>query len=214
MIRAFLRHHLQRAALGEIKNAVVNCHAVGVHSIVLHDDPGNRIRMFIANYDHEITEGAIAVHSHHCDVRLVRVFGQLKNYSYPNPILHATGSKLVHPTMHRMCRWASGIGGGQPSLVPCDFFAEFETHIASAVQTETYLAARQLHTVSVPRGSQAAWLVIEGEEDPSYEPLCYSRSPEKFDPAPLYKPMRCGDIYTYLMLCLLRINEEEASEPR
>lgn len=88
-MKALIAHHLARARTGIEYNALRHCHVKNVYSIVLHDEPGNRVRMFFAGPLHELwrnvpdcvgNSDTLAVHPRHCDVRLVKLFGDVTNY--------------------------------------------------------------------------------------------------------------------------------------
>ena len=53
-LNTFLRHHYQRAVRGELTNVLKHCHVYGMWSIMLHDEPGNRVRIFFADYNHKL----------------------------------------------------------------------------------------------------------------------------------------------------------------
>ena len=82
MIPALLNHHAKRIINRDSVNALMDCHVKGLLSIMLQDEPGNRIRMFYAMPDHQLYQRAgalnpamtLAVHPHHCDITLVLVF--------------------------------------------------------------------------------------------------------------------------------------------
>jgi hypothetical protein len=82
-----IEHHAERADRGVPYNAISNCHADGMDSIVLHDEAGNRVRMFFADWHHTLHhnrdgEFSIAIHAHHCEIRLVGLFGHARNDVY------------------------------------------------------------------------------------------------------------------------------------
>lgn len=194
MIRALLRHHAQRieqrAAAGLPFNALRNCHVEGLSSIMLYDEPANRVRLFYAERDHalwrnDIPHGldmSVAVHPHHCDITLALVFGRVRNDTFWAVPSHAAG--------HHKCEYVSGVQWpGESALIDTG-----ERALLSLVgSTWLYpqgesLHATTLHTIYVPRGETAAWIVIEGRENPDYAPVCYTRN-LRFDPSNLYQPM-------------------------
>src|SRR5690349_11719085 len=66
---------------------LIDCHVLGVDSIMFDDTPGKRVRAFIANSHHELwrndpdgcREFSVALHPHHCPVKLVKIFGTSVN---------------------------------------------------------------------------------------------------------------------------------------
>lgn len=193
MIRAFLEHHLARARRGAIpsKAAIRHCHASGLHSVMLHDEAENRIRMFFADKDHQLawdergkTPMPLAVHSHHCDVTLVGIFGGAKTLHFQ--LGQADGGYAV-----TKCRFESAItGDGHGKLTSRGVTRHLWIHseLTTVLQTGQHVAmpADALHTVTVPQGSDAAWLVFEGPEDPDYQSLCYTNYPH-WSPGLLYR---------------------------
>lgn len=173
---ALLRHHAARFAAGAPCNAVDNCHALGLASVMLHDEPGNRMRVFIASAEHDLWRNApketysVAIHAHHCDVTLVGIHGLARSDEYA----------LVPTPKGEFQRFAyrSALATGQTgTLEPTGERANVHrvertllTHEAAALQ------AHQLHTIHVPRGEAAAWLVLEGKEDPGYASFCWSNA--------------------------------------
>lgn len=162
-----------------------NCHVMGLHSLMLQDEPGNRIRMFVATSAHALypapgeDDMPLAVHPHHCDVTLINLYGSPVNHIY---------RRGQGPGEWAKCAYSSGVTGTPALTVVEDGLQMQRTdqHMLSA--TGTFMPASTLHAISVPASSAAAWLVLEGQEDPNYESYCYTKNP-KFDPAHLYQPM-------------------------
>ena len=67
--------------------SLINCHTVGVDSVVFDDTPGKVVRAFIANENHNLYLNSpwsygplsVALHAHHCEVTLKRIFGEVWN---------------------------------------------------------------------------------------------------------------------------------------
>lgn len=187
MIHELLEHHLERAQERGIKNAISNCHVYGLTSIMLHDEPGNRIRLFHASYDHGLgwdrssaSLMPLAIHAHHCSVRLVGLFGQAESLVYRD----STAGQRLH-----QCLFVSPIGTkDRPRLIDTGRQRSLELYRAQELTGGKHqrLTAYELHTVTVPHGREAAWLVIEGAEDRAYQPWCFTNNP-KWDPTGLYR---------------------------
>lgn len=162
-----------------------NCHVMGLHSLMLQDEPGNRIRMFVATSSHQLHPGPgdedmpLAVHPHHCDVTLINLYGAPVNHIY---------RRELGPGSWDRCSYSSGVTGTPSLKVVCRdiHLARQERHYLN--KEGTFMPASTLHAISVPVSSAAAWLVLEGQEDPNYESYCYTKNP-KFDPTHLYQPM-------------------------
>lgn len=165
-----------------------NCHARGLHSVVLRDDP--MVRMFVTTIDHEMWKmgaynvpSSIAFHSHQTDLKLESVRGKFTNW------MMTFGPS--EPARFKEFAWDSAIGGGagkfestgavRNARVSLDFIPEGQAVV---------LAAEEVHTVSVWHGERAAWLVTEGLLDPAYKAFSYSREDlTAFTPEGLYVPM-------------------------
>lgn len=195
MLKAYLEAQLDRALRNEITNGLRHCHAKGLYSIVFHDEPGNRVRMFVAGDEHDLhrnelqttsrTPMTLAIHPHHCDLRFVRIFGQPENHVYR--VMGDDNGKL-----HEMV-YKSGITGTTGSLTPTGFkFTPIRTSKA-LIGDNTVMRADELHTIVVPYATSAAWLVIEGRNDPDYKSVCYTNDP-KPDMTGLYEPMTTPQI--------------------
>jgi hypothetical protein len=190
MKEALLRHHLERAERGLAYNALAHCHAEGLHSVVLHDEPTNRVRMFLATGDHALHHNrggaySIAIHPHHCDVRLVGLYGRTINDVYaltPNP----SGDFLEMD-------YRSAINDGEGALTPTGKRADAHLLYSQHLSMDPLLHAHQLHTIYLPVGQRAAWLVFEGRSDPLYQAKCWTNNPEP-RLAGLYRPMSTEDV--------------------
>lgn len=175
--------------------SLVNCHAIGLDSILFDDTPGSRIRLFITRPEHTLwtnhgfeTDMSLAVHPHHCDVTLHCVRGMIQNLAYR--VLGSSHLKVEGAFVDKW-RYESAITGKEAT------FTKVGTeHLKLTNATPMYsgheksMHADILHTVAVPMGVRAAWFVYEGMEDECYQPYCYSRADlSKFDASELYKPM-------------------------
>ena len=113
MIKMMLRHHIERVAkLGyndTTYKGLMNCHVEGVHSVVMQDEPGNRLRLFYATKAHQLWRNSfphawnmsLAVHPHHCKVRLIQIFGHIENQKF-----------LMAPDQtgpYHLCEYVSGV---------------------------------------------------------------------------------------------------------
>lgn len=170
--------------------SLVNCHAVGVDSVLFDDTPGARLRAFIAQPTHDLWRNygfhgrtlSVGLHPHHCYVVLSPIFGEIWN---------VTPAPSVKGKRYAAFKFDSPINGKSGQFVPVG--SEDMTNVRlgrEILQRPILMAAREIHTVYVPHGSTAAWYVREGDEDPSFSGLCWSDDDlTQFDFAPLYKPM-------------------------
>lgn len=180
-----LQHHEERARRGVEYNALANCHADGMDSIVLHDEPGNRVRMFYADWHHSLhrnRDGAfsIAIHSHHCDIRLVGLFGRPYNDVYAlTPHVSGPFAEMAY---------TSGVTG-EGSLTANGGRAFAHLLRSEPLTAAVTLKAHELHTIYLPEAQRAAWLVIEGAEDEHYSSRCWTNDTCRFDSSCLYERM-------------------------
>ena len=201
-MKALIAHHLARALAGIEYNALRHCHVKNLYSIVLHDEPGNRLRMFFAGPMHELwhnvpdcvgNSDTLAVHPHHCDVRLVKLFGDVTNYRM-GIVPRSEGA------WHEFKYVSAITTNGPGSLTATGRRAELLVAKKETLDTTgLYMKAWELHTIYVQGGCRAAWLVIEGAEDPDYEPLCWSRS-ETHDLTGLYEKMTAQEAANILQI--------------
>lgn len=205
MIEAFLKHHLVRLRYEPRINALKDCHVRGLDSIMLHEEPQNRIRMFFAHQHHELYRNdpkglmpgqSLALHAHHCDVMLVPLFGPVLNY--------VVNLREDEDGLYRQCAYSSAISDGKGGLVKTGkrFSA---TAVADSYLDKTpgglRLFAFETHGIFVPHGVSAAWLVIEGREDAGYDKMCYTQNPV-FDSEGMYEPMSNTEAHDILQRVL------------
>lgn len=189
-----------------VSRSLKDCHARGVDSILFDDTPGARIRLFIANENHELAANipsntdkggllSVSYHPHHCDLSLEVVDGIIFNVS----VEEVRDGQFFneHWPLFDKFRYQSAIKDGQ-----CGFVKESSGHrfYRSAIMrspglvmprgAELDLVADDLHTIGVHAGERAAWFVYEGAAEPNYENICYSNSDlENFDSSGMYQPM-------------------------
>lgn len=186
MIKAFLRHHLDALDNGTSgATGFSNCHVRGLHSIMLHNEPENRIRLFFTTRDHELwkngmwsEEMSLAYHPHHCDVRLVGVLGSVFNHKLK--LLDMTADLRANMQELTVCKYHSAISGGRGQLIDTgQKISKYSLSSSLINQHEhgLFLPAKELHSIYVGRYERVAWLVFEGKEDPDYHPVCYTNNP-------------------------------------
>lgn len=172
-------------------NSLFNCHAVGVHSIALSpkDKSGGMIRLFVATPKHNLWTNlpehfgdnmmSVAFHPHHCGVRLMGIRGRFMNWIV---------DKSDFGIMTHKHRYKSAIK---------DDGISFKRMGDQCMRTRSYgylcyggfqdMAAKDIHTVAIPEGKVAAWLVMELDEDKSYKSVCYSNREKIEVPRGLYE---------------------------
>jgi hypothetical protein len=168
--------------------ALADCHAKGVLSIWL--DVG--VRMFVADHHHELwrnaTNGSVKMvtgfHPHRCDITLIPLFGDVLNICCDE-----MQSDYNYGSGFYACKYGSKIVDGEASLTVASMMMHRPGMLrASLLRAPQPMPAKLLHTIAAPRNSPAAWIVKEGEPDPSYSPICYTNNLE-FDAKDMYRPM-------------------------
>lgn len=212
MLASLLQHHLDRALRGVTYNAIAHCHAMGLHSIMLHDAPENRIRMFVTDTGHDLytnngssSHMSLAVHAHHCDVRFVNVFGNAENHRYR---MVPDGVSLA-PPWHEMDYVSAITTGGPGSLTPTGKRAWGVRTAIERLADNPVMRADEMHTIYVPISERAAWLVIEGREDPDYDSKCWTLNKEP-DLGGLYRPLP----HIYVVRALQEALQQHQLKPR
>lgn len=177
--------------------SLFNCHAKGLHSIVLDPNPKAMVRMFYTSPDHEMWRNdallnetlSIAIHSHHCSLELVPVLGSFVNVT--------TELDPENGTLElNSYKWTSHINTGNGG-----FEANGSVKLKPLVSREysrglvASMEAYEFHTVYVEKGVEAAWLVFEGDEDPEYNSSSFSNDNlEKFSTDGFYLKMSVEDV--------------------
>lgn len=152
-----------------VKHSFRNCHAMGVDSILLQENP--TIRFFVARNEHELYHNmtghwfSVGFHPHHTDVKFRVMVGNPLNVSMNQ--LHGEGP-------WRMYRWLSPIRGEEGKFVVMGEASRIEPIFRNLQGLS--LPAREFHTVFVERGRKAVWEVQEGAEDIHYQALCMSNN--------------------------------------
>lgn len=184
------RNLLQAAPFAQrfLPPALADCHAKGVMSIWL----GKNMRMFVADQHHELwrnaTNGSVKMvtgfHPHRCDITLIPLFGDVLNICCES----MDGCHSYRDALFA-CKYGSQIIEGKGSLeVTCMVQYVPVGLKATLLRQPIEMRAKKLHTIAVPRNSPAAWIVKEGDVDPSYSPICYTNNLE-FDATDMYRPM-------------------------
>jgi hypothetical protein len=165
-----------------------NCHVNGVHSIVVRKYQEGLLRVFYTTPDHGLWKNqpgevmSVAIHSHHCDLALVPLFGAVHSLVF---------KKTTRGMFMNGYRFRSHIGTGSGSFERvAGAGLELVSRGVLCRGQSAVMRAADLHTVYVSKGSRAAWLVCEGREDPAYDSVCYTNADlGSWTPNGLYVPM-------------------------
>lgn len=189
-----------------LSKSLLDCHANGLHSIMLSDAPRNRIRLYVSMPDSDIAtinphedfvDPPISYHPHHCDLTLYCICGVLVN----NLITGVMGSKDCESNFH-ISRWKyqSKINTGQIDFKYDGDYLMFHDALETIPPDKSlFLPANSIHTVLTNPVEVTAWFVFEGQEDPNYLPFAYSnRDLANQDFSGLYNKPSEEDIYELL----------------
>lgn len=148
-----------------------NCHAVGVHSVVIGRDGKRLRRVFLTDKDHVLWQNdydsgpySVGFHGHHCDLTIESLHGRAFN------------EVLVPGGLLKLAAWryeSALMDSSRPGFVRLSENRSYGI-VTDLITSLIYMPAWMHHTIFVPYESVAAWVVTEGEEDPSYQPITYS----------------------------------------
>lgn len=185
--------HLLHGGIDKItEQSILNCHAVGLHSIMLLNSPEQTIRLYVAyphnelarNNDEDLSNFSLAFHPHHCDITIQVVKGTIFNWVVQNTDNPNSGFEMD------CYKYNSEITNGK-----IGFKKASQNNIINSVRKEyisagesVYMNASELHTVGASDKHLSAWFVFEGKEDKFYNNIAYSNADlENFDSSELYK---------------------------
>ncbi len=163
----------------DVKNQVIrNCHVKGIHSVVMSEYKGRLTRMFIADQDHEMYDTgdlaapALAYHPHKRDITILCLYGYITN-----TIIEFKDEGRLRLEQFVFDSAIMGTGGrrdGSFQRTRKVFGFEVVRSTSMVSDGQVHMKASEIHSVSVRQGCPAAWIVIEGDEDPLYHPFAYS----------------------------------------
>jgi hypothetical protein len=151
--------------------------------------------MFIAEENHELWRNdyrlnyalSVAFHSHHCDITLDVIEGNVYNNTLE--LVNNSDNYKFDCYMYQ-----SKIKGQEPKFIKCDSVLVSPIY-SDLIEEPLFLKAAKLHTIELFYNESAIWLVYEGKEDPNYMPIVYTNTDlTNFDFSPLYKKMTENDI--------------------
>lgn len=202
IIKHFLHHHKDVI----LEKSLINCHVLGMDSVILDDTPGQRIRIFFANENHELYRNeykpvSLAAHAHHCDLTLAPLWGCFTNIIYligdkpkKDGIVNAAG--YLEDVQVNEWQYVSEIlnkgKGGFKLNSTNKSISTLERQLISNIgpHKRAVMKANDVHTVYVPKGQKAAWVVYEGKEDENYKSVSYTNTDlSRFNTCNLYTKM-------------------------
>jgi hypothetical protein len=135
---------------------------------------------------------SVAVHTHRQDITLTPLFGHVVNVAL---VPSRTGCRLYG--FEHKSTILTGTGG----FVRADP-RRFSLQRSQRMVYDEPMSAHDFHTVFVPRGERAAWLVEEGMLDDGYDPTCYSNVDlTRFSFEGLYRRMMSSKAREIIDLC-------------
>jgi hypothetical protein len=172
-----------------LSSSLINCHAYGMDSIVFKETQP-MIRAFVCRPAHTLwcNEAglahtmSVAIHQHRQDITMVPVCGEAWNVFM--------GHGFLGPAQLHAYEYDSQILGGQGGFrshhESCNTMLRMER-----LDVPKFLRGLDFHTVYVPKGQTAAWLICEGAPHPCYTSLCWTNDAQLdvADFTGMYEPM-------------------------
>lgn len=173
--------------------SLTNCHVTGLDSIVFKES-APMVRVYVAHVNHVLWRNnpedghimSLGFHQHRQDITMVPLFGTVCNvhpdllvrnkpkyqfygYSYSSQIADGKGG---------FTRLRDGIDNGM-------------TYSIQQLDVPTFLKGDMPHSVYVPKGETAAWMICEGRPNEYYDSALWTNDPnlESADLSGLYQPM-------------------------
>lgn len=195
-----------------LSSSLINCHVEGLDSIVLKAS-APMVRIYLARKDHKLWMNdreeympmSIGLHQHRTDIAMVPLFGEISNI-----LIHfGPPDRWWKERTFIQYEYSSKIRDGKGG------FSKIKEGIRGKIENKrltrpTLLKGEDAHSVFVPYGETAAWMICEGAPFNFYSSTLLSNDPklEGADFSNLYLPMtqerldedmeiitrHCGDI--------------------
>lgn len=187
---AMIRHFWNNNREQVLQSSYMNCHVRGLHSVMLLNEPGKRVRLFVTDIEHQLWKNypysgkrmSVGYHGHHCDITIEVVKGAVGNVE----LGLTPGSLVLQEFMYR-----SKLLNKAPSFEPTDQLYSFVANNRILRPGDHHsMAATDYHSVAIEAGHIASWVVYEGKDDPNYVSNMFTNWDMKdFSFDGLYKPM-------------------------
>lgn len=180
----------------------LNCHVAGMHSVVIGNTTDDKlIRMFVAEENHELWRNttdnmmkdsnnglSIALHGHKTDITLIPLTGQVSNLIVTHN--QHKGQLILTPHM-KAWEFKSHILGQGGEFVEVGYPQPEHLCIDdSLLEYPVTLKSYQMHTIHVPKGETASWLIIESGRYHDNASICYSNADlSNWSSEGLYQPI-------------------------
>jgi hypothetical protein len=162
---------------------------MGMDSIVFKES-APMIRAFVCRPEHTMWRNeaglahtmSVAIHQHRQDITMVPVCGEAWNVFMGYCLL---GGMQLHAYKYDS-QIMHGMGGFRSHHESCDTMLRTER-----LDVPRFLRGHEFHTVYVPKGQTAAWLICEGAPHPRYTSLCWTNDTmlDVTDFTGMYEPM-------------------------
>lgn len=189
---ALIRHYWNNNREEILDNSYLNCHVKGLHSIMLSNIEGKRIRLYITEYGNELVNNynfkdrygltienkitTLGFHAHHCNLTLVVLKGNIyntilnSNRIYDAPTIDNLLKLNIYEYISKILK-----GKINFKLLKKDNYYLVENSFKFKKGSSISLNANVIHTIGLSEEkSKSAWLVLEGKEDKNYNPIIYS----------------------------------------
>lgn len=148
------------------------------------------VRVYVAHENHTLwqndpnnfeTPMSLGLHQHRTSITMIPLFGQIENVLFT---LDGVRRNLLG------FKYSSAIRDGAGGFERVAEQQEFEL-VRQPLQYPRFMLGSENHSVFVPRGQTAAWMIAEGMNSYSYSPLMFSNDPnlEHADFSHLYQPL-------------------------
>lgn len=149
------------------KTALKNCHAIGLNSFILNQNP--KIRIFISDEDCEVNKfdssnPVIPIHPHKYDDLFFPITGKLTHHLYQRNINGIPFNKYNFIRLNTINDEIVKLG--EENLKYIDEFSNINK-----------LKSKTLHTISVE--GECSWLIIETKQDESFSEIFYHQNLQK-----------------------------------
>jgi hypothetical protein len=167
-----------------LSKSLLNCHTLGVHSVVLNEQNGYLTRMFFTTEDHVLWKNhcgmmtkewhplSVAIHPHHVDIEIYPIWGLLWNVEFD-----VKKNKGYNPNdcLLDVFKWTSSILNGKGGFKwSGEKILQLKEHRLMTWNRKYKMRSNDLHTVYVTRGQPAAWIIQESVATKVYDEITYS----------------------------------------
>lgn len=181
------------------KRSLVNCHVLGMNSVVVNvSDNGKLQRIFCAEKHHMLWFNkpnmfghfpmslSLGFHGHHSKLTFEPIFGEWDNITIKKDVDGVEATKAAEWELNYSPIKLSGFKWNSPILTGGKgFFTEVEKDVVFCQPEIMKMMPGQpltmegslMHTVSVTRGEEAAWMVNEQKTYAEHDGLCWSNVP-------------------------------------